>query len=37
VLNGVMFGDQTKPGTVNGPLGRVEWSFYCCKRLPVGK
>ena len=37
VMNGVMFGEQTKPGTVNGPLGRVEWSFYCCKRLPAGK
>jgi hypothetical protein len=37
LLNGVMFGEQTKAATVNGPLGRVEWSFYCCRVLPVGK
>lgn len=37
LLNGLMFGAQTKAATVSGPLGRVEWSFYCCRVLPVGK
>jgi hypothetical protein len=37
LLNGVMFGAQTKAATVSGPLGQVEWSFNCCRVLPVGK
>ena len=34
LLNGIMFGGQTKAATPSGPLGRVEWSFYCCRVLP---